>query len=139
MKKANLPFKEEGLKCELCGKDLTQKMSGNVIFVRECDTQGHATDKIIDVVLVCKECDQAFQSATMKKNLNSALWNELNHYTNPALWMSNLIHFLNEVEKGNYSPQAIKKHKKILWETFQYVARDILEDEKETAKILLSI
>ena len=68
MKKANLPFESKGLKCELCGKDLTPKMSGNVIFVRECDAQGHATDKIVDVVLVCKDCDPAFQAEARKRN-----------------------------------------------------------------------
>ena len=139
MKKANLPFKSEGLTCELCGKDLAEKMSGNVIFVRECDAQGHTTDKIVDVVLVCKECDPAFQDAARKKNLNPTLWNELSHYTNPVIWMSNLIFFLNDVEKGNYSSQAIKKYKNILWETFPYVAREISEDENETARMILSI
>ena len=139
MKKANLPFKSEGLTCELCGKDLAEKMSGNVIFVRECDAQGHATDKIVDVVLVCKECDPAFQAEARKRNLNPTLWNELSHYTNPAIWMSNLISFLNDVENRNYSPQAIKKYKNILWETFPYVARDILEGEEETARMIFSI
>ena len=103
------------------------------------DIGATATDKIIDVVLVCKECDPAFQDAARKKNLNPTLWNELSHYTNPVIWMSNLIFFLNDVEKGNYSSQAIKKYKNILWETFPYVAREISEDENETARIILSI
>lgn len=114
-------------------------MSGNVIFVRVCDAQGHATDKIVDVVLVCKECDPAFQDAARKKNLNATLWDELSHYTNPAIWLSNIVSFLNDVEKGNYSSQAIKKYKDILWETFPYVARDISEGEEETARMIFSI
>lgn len=138
MKKSNLPFESEGLTCELCGKDLTQKMSGNIIFVRECDAHGHATDKIVDVVLVSKDCDRAFQDTARKKNMNATLWNELSHYTNPAMWISNLIAFLNDIANGNYTPQAIIKYKKILWETFPYVARDISEAEEETAKMILS-
>ena len=139
MKKSNLPIKSNGLVCAICGKDLSATMSGNVVFVKECDELGRTTDKILDVVLVCKECDAALQANCRKKGLSAIYWNELYFYTNPLLWLSNLRDFINDLIKGNYTPQAAEKMKAILWDTFPWVSRDLADDEKENALELLSI
>lgn len=139
MKKVNFPFKSEGIQCQFCGKDLTADMIGNVLFVRQCDATGHAIDKIVDVVVVSKDCDAKAQEFYRQEGLNPVMWDELKHYTNPIMWMSFLIRFLDDLKKGNYTVDAAEKMKKLLWETYPYIAREFSELEKEHALTILSI
>ena len=139
MKKSNIPFKSNGLKCALCGKDLSETLSGNVVFVKECDAQGLSTDKIVDVMLVSKECDSALQEACRKEHLSTTYWNELVYYKNPIIWWQHLNDFIEELTKGNYTSKAAEKMKALLWETYPFIARDLSESEEQMGRTIISI
>ncbi|HHD2754363.1 TPA: hypothetical protein ACOTG0_003217 [Clostridium perfringens] len=130
MEKSNIFSNNEIIKCIVCGKNLMDdiKMSMVQIITDE-------NNQIIRVLPCCKgECDHILQDEI--KDYEGNGFRDLSTFVNPYLYIKNLVQMMDRMfeGKGFANQQAFDTYSDLILNCYQYVSRNLSEEEKEVAK-----
>jgi hypothetical protein len=130
VKKSNV-YKSEPLTCDVCGKNLFDNPGMSIIvFHEDADTRA-----IKDIKVCCKgDCDRILKSRRPKDYIDG--WREVTEFTNPYLYIKNVVAVLNNLQSGEqkFDDEAFKKYKNIILNCYPYVCRDLDQNEMSTAE-----
>lgn len=132
MEKSNVFSNQSEIKCSVCGKSLMDKPSMSMINIIE----NINTNKIIAVKPCCKgKCDKIIEK-TAKTNEISG-WKDLTDFLNPYLYMKHIMAVFNSMYDGEgfENKEAFEDYKDLLLNVYPYIARNISDEEKESAII----
>lgn len=130
MEKSNIFSNNETIRCIVCGKNLMDdiKMSMVQIITDE-------NDQIIRVFPCCKgECDHILQDEI--KDYEGNGFRDLSTFVNPYLYIKNLMQMMDRMfeGKGFANQKAFDTYSDLILNCYQYVSRNLSEEEKEVAK-----
>lgn len=127
------PMELSSLKCELCKGDLlNNEDTGLYVLVKDPQK-----NRIVDLYLSCKGGhDKSLERAYNEKGYTTEYY-ELGDMKNPILWVINVMQLLTRLQKEhNFTNDAFEKYKKVLWETFPYICRELNEEEVQRFRTL---
>lgn len=130
MEKSNIFSNNETIKCIVCGKNLMDDMKMSMVQIITDEN-----DQIIRVLPCCKgECDHILQYEI--KDYEGNGFRDLSTFVNPYLYIKNLIQMMDRMfeGKGFANQQAFDTYSDLILNCYQYVSRNLSEEEKEVAK-----
>lgn len=130
MEKSNVFSNDEIIRCTVWGKDLMDdiKMSMVQIITDE-------NDKIVRVIPCCKgKCDQILQDEIKESEGNG--FRDLSTFINPYLYINNIMQMMDRMfeGKGFANQEAFNAYSDLILNCYQYVSRNLSEEEKEFSK-----
>ena len=148
---ANIYDKLEPIECEICHKNLLLQSSNGIMVhygqMREYDENGDIIpglekNIIKKVSFCCKgEHDKILQEKYSYQLKYYYLgWKDLKDLTNPTIWISNIMAFINQLYSGDdiYTKEAFETMKKFYCASYPYVARQLTTQEKQRVGTLLN-
>lgn len=120
--------KFEALKCENCKKDvLSSEEGGLMVQVVHMDT-----NNLDDVYVTCDgECyDILKEERVGSKEMDQ--WRDLADLKNPILFIEFIMELMDDINSGKTLDEKVLENlKRILMKSYQYVIREMTEEEKE--------
>jgi len=138
-------WKYPDLTCDYCGNNLLDpKKNGIVVFWHTFydHRKIKEIDEIVDIHCCCKgHCDEILQDKFGTKYQHAIdKWVDIPDICTPTIylkWMNSIFHEL--YENSEYSEQAFKKIKRIMFAVFPYISRELTDSEKDIIEGLTEI
>lgn len=122
--------KNEPLKCAHCKQDVLTSEEGGLIVTVE-----HTENNSIDDVFVCcsESCFEFLKEIRVgEKEIINAEYIDI--LKNPILYLQYSMDFMEQLRQGkSIDERAFEEMKTILIRCYQYIVRDITEEEREDA------
>lgn len=131
MEKSNIFSNDESLKCSCCGKGLMENVNLSMVQIITNE------DGLITNVHPCckKACDKQLLRG-LKPGEDDG-WRELSEFTNPYLYLKNIMAIMNNMSEGKVfaNEQAFEDYKDILIKCYPYIARNLSNAEIQSAEL----
>lgn len=130
----------EELKCEACGKNLLDPMSGIVVLLETYDRAQQEKQEYVDVYFCCKGyCDEVLAKKYSIPGLIDS-WEDIPDITIPTVYLKWVMTLLNQHRAGvSYTEKAFTAVRKLLIALFPYVSREPTSEEKKRLSTLEAI
>ena len=132
----------ERLRCDYCGADLLNPISGIFVIWRRYPTTNDF-DEVVDFGWCCKgDCDRKLRAVVRNKFDFQVLdaWDDIEDMCNPTLFMWRLMAWFNRVHAGErWSDAPFERLRTLLVAVFPHIARRPSTTEQEAVQVALTI
>jgi len=126
----NIYGKYKPLECEVCGRDVFGNPTGIIVIFQDIHS-----DKIHHVIPSCKGgCDKKIVSKYSTPKLIDG-WREISDFKNPLIFAKRNMEISNNLQVGNFTPNAWEGYKKVVLVSYQYVLREPTSNDWQQSSI----
>lgn len=124
---------KDPIRCERCGKLLVARnVLGNYITLFKGSVDEVDYDRVDKIAFCCKECDEYVTAKYDRLGYYNTGWDDISDLLLPTTWLAKNMAFMNSARKGNsMSEEAFNEVKRMLIESYPYVARQLTAKEQE--------